>query len=191
MKNATESDGCMLMSFENGYNAKDYIAGCMDRFSEDKTIFVKALQIIAFFSNLPQWPHNYSNMKRAVSLIIGSDFGEFIRFMGQYLAYKGSSTVPQIDWSYTTKQFVNEAESFFVTVDDFLFRCVQARVDAFRIYEVLCSKKATDNGTKNIFKFIRADGASLEMEMSADDIKKLIFMLEDLPLKVQIENYPC
>lgn len=178
------------MSFENGYNAKDYISGCMDKYRADSFIFQKALQTIMFFAALPQWPHNYDKMKEAVSLILSCDFGWFLRFMGQYLAYKGSETVRQIDWSYTTPQFVSEAEAFFLTVNDFLFRATESRICPLKIYEVLCSKSSPSNVSKITFRFVRTDGASLDMEMDVNDIEKLIALLGKSTSEAKLEIYP-
>lgn len=177
------------MSFENGYNAKDYISGCIDKYKLDNLIFSKALQTITFFANLPQWPHNYNAMKEAVSLIIGEDFGWFLKFMGQYMSFKGNNDVNQIDWSYANESFVSEAEAFFMTTDEFLFRANESRITPLKIYGVVCSKSNFDTN-EGTFKFIRNDGQSLEMEMDKEDIKKLSSMLEQILSDANPESYP-
>lgn len=169
------------MSFENGYKATAYIDKCMTRYKADPTVFLKVLQMLNVYSSQPEWPHNYIEFKQSAKEIIGDDLEWVIRFTGQYLyavsQQKAPTPMRQVEWPDDLPNcFIGNLVSFFRTIYPVLDRADQARISPLKFYGV--ARSQTSASDIKIIKFIRMDGASLDIEMSKRDVEKLIRNLE-------------
>lgn len=165
------------MSFENGYEANSYIENCIDRYKKDNLIFYKTLQIIATFTQQSSWPHNYDTLNEVTKNILGNSLSSIIRFTGQYLYALSVPAMNQVKWPENLpNNFKEDLSAFFYTVEPIIEQAQYGRTNPLGFYGV--ARSQTPSSKTKILKFMRMDKASLEIEMSKSDIKRLIETLE-------------
>lgn len=162
------------MMFEKGNKATSYIGGCIEKYRQDNMIFIKALQVIQTYSIQAEWPHNYNDMKTTLQLILEDDLDAFRMFFDQYLYARTYLKATKIEWPEDLpEKFSIDAEIFYRSTRDFLSRSGEARVRPMQFYKLVTSTVAIGGKPKKVFKFIRMDGESLDIEMSREDIMHL------------------
>jgi hypothetical protein len=165
------------MSFENGYNATAYIENCIRRYEQDGLIFYKAQQIIITFTQQPSWPHNFSELNGVITNFLGEKVDWILRFTGQYLYATNVPTMRQVIWPEDLPNgFKEDLVAFYHSMNPIIEQARIGRANPLRFYGVARSQIPASE-TK-IVKFMRMDGASLEIEMSKNDVKYLIGTLE-------------
>ncbi|HML33921.1 MULTISPECIES: hypothetical protein [Sporomusa] len=165
------------MSFENGYEATAYIEKCIERYKQDGLVFYKALQIISTFSKHPSWPHNFSELDNAVKNILGNRLEGILRFTGQYLYASSVPQMRQVEWPDDLPVGLKEdLVAFYYSISPLIEQARVARANPLRFYGVAMSQIPASETT--ILKFMRMDGASLELEMTKHDVRSLINTLE-------------
>lgn len=167
------------MSFENGYEANSYIKKCIERYNGDSLIFYKALQIVTTFTQQTPWPHNYEKLNNISATVLGNSMESIIRFTGQYLYVLNAhnTSMRQIEWpDDLPNNFKEDLVAFFYAVEPIIEQAKYGRTNPLRFYGV--ARSQTPSSETKILKFMRMDNASLEIEMSKNDIKSLIRTLE-------------
>lgn len=160
------------MSFENGYKAKDYIDNCIKKYNNDSMLFTKAIGIINMFSNQPEWPHNYEDMKKAVLPILGNDIEWILHFSQQWLSI--NENMHKIEWpEYTKESFMDDLKSFTYTISDLMDRASMARVNPLGLYSMVRSTTVVGSKPQKIFRIIRMDGSTFDLVLSRRNIEYL------------------
>lgn len=152
------------MAFENGEEVVSYIGPLIDRYRRDPLIFTKALQLIPVFMARPDWPHCIEDLDKAAEQILGQRLTSIIfGFTERYLNSK------EMIWPDDEPEgFRGALRAFDLAVRPILTQYWHARTDPFRIASVVCS---WIGGDKVMVRFIRADGASLEVSMDRWDME--------------------
>ncbi len=161
------------MAFENGYKAESYVKECMEKYKNDKLIFSKAMQIIDFFSHQESWPHNYFKLENVMEIVLGQRLEDILQFAAQYLLAEKRDGMKKIEWpDYTPLNFKSDIAAFFYTVSDGIEKAKYGRENPLRYYGIARSISAGSN-TK-VLKFMRIDGASLDIAVTRADIESII-----------------
>lgn len=163
------------MAYENGYEAVNYIGSCIERYKEDHLIFTKAAQIIPVFISRPDWPHCFDELDNAIGNILGESLSNLIfGFTERYLNDK------RIIWPDDLPEgFKEELSAFHLAtnslVDQFLF----GRTKPMKLFSIARSQSFDGQ----IIRFIRMDGATLDIEIDDTEIEKIIDALQSFRKK--------
>lgn len=160
------------MAYENGNEAVNYIGDCIERYRRDPLIFAKAAQLLPVFMARPDWPHSYEEMDRSMAAILGTSLTSLIfGFTERYLHDEN------IEWPEDLPEgFKEDLEAFHVAVSPIVDQYWMGRTEPMRIFGLA---RSTTYGDKQVIRFIRMDGATLDLQVDNSDIDRIIRMLED------------
>lgn len=158
------------MAYENGYKAVDYIGSCIERYQDDAIVFTKASQIIPVFMSRPDWPHCYEEMDKSIAAILGITLTSLIDFTERYLHDEA------IEWPENLpKGFKEELEAFHLAVSPIVDQFLMGRTKPMKLFGIA---RSYSHGESQIVRFIRMDGAILDIEMDEHDLERVIRILE-------------
>lgn len=153
------------MAYENGYNAVDYIGGCIGRYREDSLIFTKALQLVPVFMTRPDWPHCFPLLDDATALILGEPLSSVVWFAEKYWGDE------RIEWPDDIPAgFKPELRAFQIAVQPFVDQFWTGRERPLSLFSI---GKSSGLG-RSIFRFIRNDGQVLDIELNSNELKQII-----------------
>lgn len=162
------------MAFENGYEVVNYIGPVIDRYRRDPLIFTKAMQLIPVFMARPDWPHCFDDLDKAVEHILGQSLTSVIfGFTERYIDSE------EMIWPDDEPEGFREAlRAFHIAVSPIVNQFWSAaRSEPMRLFSVASTKadRIESIGAKpmSVVRFIRADGASLEVLMDRYDAQNV------------------
>jgi hypothetical protein len=165
------------MAYEDGYKAESYIGTCIENYRKDPLIFSKTSQLLTLFMNRSDWPHCFEELDRATSQILGQPIGSLIFFFTQKYLYD-----PRIEWPDNTPVgYKQDLEAFHIAVNQIIYMAWASRTDPMNYYAIAQARSYNNNYT--VIRFIRMDGASLEMIVDDNSIREIIQTLNKLVTK--------
>ncbi len=161
------------MAYEIGTKVEDYIGECINKYQNDPSVFSKATQLIAVFMARPDWPHCYDEMDEAVMQVLGDSLTSLIfGFTQRYL------DDDQMEWPEGLPlNFKEELTAFHLATDPIVSQFWNGRAKPMKLFSLAQSFDRYEK-TK-IIRFIRMDGAYLDIEMDKNDIKNTTRMLKE------------
>lgn len=167
------------MAFENGYIIKDHFEQCIEKYKSDSLIFYKALQIINTFKNHNTWPHNINELENILANIIGVKAGSIIYF-GQSAFYYFPRLNESVIWPEDVPaSFKDDFIAFYFSIKPLLEPVIYGRVTPLKYYGIAWSRNE-QLYSRDVVKFMRMDGVSLELEMDKSDVESLIKSLNQM-----------
>ena len=161
------------MAYESGYEVKNYIGGCIDKYKKDSLIFSKAAHLITLFMARSDWPHCYDEMDKAVMEVLGDSLtGIIFGFTQRYLNDE------RMQWPENMPpNFREELSAFHLATDTVVSQFWMGRTNPMRLFSIAQSFDYDDH---RIIRFIRMDGAFLDIEIDKIGIEEAIRMLNEL-----------
>ena len=167
------------MFLEDGNEIKQCMQLCVDKYQKDNAIFSKAIQSIHLFANQVEWPHNFSVMENVVSSILGSDL-KTVLSCADHFVHINDNDDELYDFFIQFPGMIDELKSFHYIIYDFLQRSSRARVAPLEFFSIVRSRRKAGNKEKKVFRFIRMDGKTLDLELSRSNIEKMKTVLEGI-----------
>lgn len=156
------------MSYENGYEIKDYFQNNMDRYVEDPLIFTKALSIVNIYINRTDWPFCIDEMEKTLLPILGESVVT-LGFWGHYFS-DSRMEWPEGDFN----QYQIDATAFFNTINPIMEQYYHGRNKPLKLSSIV----ATDENEGNYVRFIRNDGQKFEIEATETDLNEIMYILK-------------
>lgn len=163
------------MAFENGYLAVDYIGNTIENYKKDCTIFSQVYSLIPVFLNRSDWPHCYDEFDRAAGMILGESLTSLIfGFTSRYIESD------QIEWpNDLPDNFLRDLSTFHIATKDLVYQFWAGRTTPLKLYSIAKSSDYPFD-EKTLIRFIRMDGANLDLEVDKHDIGTIIRLLEEI-----------
>lgn len=163
------------MAFENGDEVVNYIGEVIERYRRDPLVFTKAMQLIPVFMARPDWPHSFDDLDKAAEHILGQPLSSIVfGFTERYIDSE------EMIWPDDEPEGFREAlRAFHIAVSPIVNQFwMTARSEPMRLFSVASTRadRITYSGTDPmaVVRFIRADGASLEVLMDRHDIQNVV-----------------
>ncbi len=162
------------MAYEAGANAENYIGECIDRYRNDPSVFTRSIQLINMFTTRPDWPHCFDEMDKAVMHILGESLvGLIFGFTQRYLHDD------EMEWPEDLPHnFKEELIAFHLATDTIVSQFWMGRTRPMKLFSIAQSLDSSDG--HRIIRFIRMDGAFLDVEMDEGGMGEIIRMLNEL-----------
>lgn len=172
-------EGGREMFFEDLEAVKQSMQSCVDKYRGDNTIFSKAIQNVSMFANQSEWPHNFPVMARVVSSALGTDI-KTVLLCAEHLTNINDNDDELYDFFLQLPAIVDELKSFHYILHDFLQRSSRARVAPLEFFSIVRSTRKMENKEKTIYRFIRMDGETFDLELSRSNIEKMKNILVEI-----------
>lgn len=163
------------MSFENGYNIKDYIEDTIQKYELNSNIFDKAIAALHIFMKRNDWPLCFKEYEKAVEPLIGNP--EFLcRTLNMFKSQSEYNHPELEEWRKDlSENFINDAFYFSQTVSPIIesyYSYMNNPLGMNRIIEI-------DNYSPfKILRLERIDGEKFDIRVSNYDIEQLILTLK-------------
>jgi hypothetical protein len=170
--------GIEIMSFENGYNIKDYVGSTIEKFKDDDRIFDKCLKVLNIYIVRQDWPYCYTEYKKAVSKIIEGDIENLVHYIEQFSSQAKQGHELLQDWDKELpKSFKEECEVLVDIIMPIVNQYYDFTNNPLGIDRVI---QIDRQEYKNLVRIRRIDGEVLDLNLSSWDIKNLSKALLDM-----------
>ncbi len=159
------------MAYENGTKVEDYIGKSIAKYKQDPTVFLKAAQLLTTFTARPDWPHCYDEMDKAIMIVLGDSLTSLVfGFTQRYL------NDDQMEWPENLPvNFKEELTAFHLATDPIVTQFWTGRTRPMKLFSLAQSYDSYEK--VKIVRFIRMDGACLDLEMDKNDLENAARML--------------
>lgn len=165
------------MSFNNGYNIKDYLGRTIEKYNNDNNIFNKAISSLNIFMQRSDWPMCYYEYEESVSDLIGSAEG-ICRDIGMFLSQDPELNPNVKDWDKELDEaFYKDIKYFFNVVNPIInsyYNYINNPLGINRIVQI-------DNySSRKLLRIKRIDGEVFDLRLTNDDLKQLSETLSNM-----------
>lgn len=161
----------MTTEFEE-YRVAEVLKDCIEQYKKDSLIFYKVLQIVATLKSSPAWPHNYEELKSISNHILKHDIESLMVIATESFPGRKRADRKAIWTEEIPEGFKDDLYAFFIVTIPIIEQAIISRISPLRFYSLVRSGVPRNN-TK-ILKFIRMDGASLDIEVVREDAQEII-----------------
>lgn len=174
------------MSFENGYNIKEYIENTILRYDEDNSIFDKAINVLNIYMNRPDWPYCFKEYIDISSDILGDNCEWITKYYFQFrnqqkhfqLLEKEAAADLEVSDECKCLKWDKELSDKFKCDYSTFSKILNPIINQYYDYinnplGVKSLLRINNNDSMSVLRLTRTDGEYLDLNMHKHDIKQL------------------